>query len=211
MDIAINLSRSPTEEVRVHWETKNDTAIAGVDYVSDSGELIFKPGEAVKKVTVDILKRDTSNARLFFIELSSPVNAIISDGTAECSIIPVLVNGPLVKSSLITNAYNNQLGRGGYFHSNSGTSEGQSVAIEGAFRAWRVLSSGNDADKSSGAWLKLLGASLLYGIGSGSRNGPILRQAFPSNADTITLLHWLFAAKGDIPGQVDLRLCWNRI
>lgn len=29
--------------------------------------------------------------------------------------------------------------------------------------------------------------------------GPILRQPIPSNPDTLTLLHWLFAAKGDIP------------
>lgn len=29
--------------------------------------------------------------------------------------------------------------------------------------------------------------------------GPILRQAIPSNPDTLTLLHWLFAAKSDVP------------
>lgn len=34
--------------------------------------------------------------------------------------------------------------------------------------------------------------------------GPILRQPVPSNPDTLTLLHWLFAAKGDIPLPVVL-------
>lgn len=29
--------------------------------------------------------------------------------------------------------------------------------------------------------------------------GPILRQAIPDDPDTLTLLHWLFAARGDIP------------
>ena len=29
--------------------------------------------------------------------------------------------------------------------------------------------------------------------------GPIVRQPIPANADQLTLLHWLFAAKGDIP------------
>lgn len=202
MIISILLSRAATEDVSVSWQTIDDTAIAGVDYVAASGTVHFKKGEVAKNIDIEVIPHATSNSRQFFIELSGPVNAVILDGIGECSIIPVNANGPLVKSSLITNAYNNQLGRGGYFHSNSGTSEGQSVAIEGAIRAWRVLNGGDSADKSAGEWFKLLGISLLYGIGSGSRNGPILRQAFPAHADTITLLHWLFAAKGDIPGQV---------
>lgn len=130
------------------------------------------------------------------------MNATIAVTAGVISFIPETPNGPLVKSSLITNAYNNQLGRGGYFHSNSGTSEGQSVAIEGALRAARVLLQDNTFEQSAAEWFKMLGISLLNGIGSGSLRGPMLRQPFPSSAETITLLHWLFAAKGDIPGQV---------
>lgn len=202
MKIEIGLSKKPKELVSVSWMTEDGTAISGVDYVQASGVLMFNPGEVTKTIEIEIIPRSTSNKREFFVVLSSPINAVITDDTATCSIIPIISNGPLVKTSLITNAYNNQLGRGGYFHANSGTSEGQSVAIEGALRSWRVMSAGSDADKSAGEWLKLLGISMLYGIGSGSRNGPILRQSFPISADTITLLHWLFAAKGDIPGQV---------
>lgn len=202
MKINVSLSRKSNEIITVQWATADDTALAGVDYVAGYGTLEFIPGEYEKIIDISIIPNDTSNERKFYIILDHPVNAVITDGMAVCSITPVIVNGPLIRSSLITNAYNNQLGRGGYFHSNSGTSEGQSVAIEGALRAWRVLSDGSAADKSAGEWFKLLGVSLLYGIGSGSRNGPILRQPYPSSADTITLLHWLFASKGDIPGQV---------
>lgn len=202
MIIWLVLSKAGTEDISVKWSTVDDTAIAGIDYVGKTGVVTFPHGKTSTSVEVEIIPRNTKNARKFTVILEEPVNAVIADGVAECWIIPVQENGPLVKSSLITNAYNNQLGRGGYFHSNSGTSEGQSVAIEGAIRAWRVMSGGNNAEKSSGEWLKLLGISLLYGIGSGSINGPVLRQPFPMNADTITLLHWLFAAKGDIPGQV---------
>lgn len=202
MKIDINLSRVATEEVIVSWLTVDDTAIAGVDYVAGSGVINFPPGQTSKSVDVGILARDTGNKRQFFIVLDHPVNAVISDETAVCSIVPVVVNGPLIKSSLITNAYNNQLGRGGYFHSNSGTSEGQSVAIEGALRAARVLLAGNAYEQYAAEWFKMLGISLLNAIGTGSLRGPMLRQPFPTSADTITLLHWLFAAKGDIPGQV---------
>lgn len=201
MIILVNISRRSSESVLVGWATADDTAIAGIDYVPASGVIEFKPGETSKEIRIETIARNTQNKRRFFIILDNPVNAVISDPQAVLQIIPVIANGPLIKSSLITNAYNNQLGRGGYFHSNSGTSEGQSVAIEGTLRAAKVLAAGNNADKEAGEWFKLLGTSLLYGIGSGSKNGPVLRQPFPTSADTITLLHWLFAAKGDIPGQ----------
>lgn len=201
LEIAITLSRPPTEPVSVQWETQDDTAIGGIDYQTGSGEIHFAPGVITQKITVGIIARQTSNKRRFFVVLDQPVNAVILDGISECSIVPVIVNGPLVKSSLITNAYNNVNGQGDYFHFNAGTSEGQSIAIEACLRACRVLSGGNADKKSAAEWYKLLGTSLLYGIGSGSRNGPILRQAFPASDDTITLLHWLFAAKGEIPGQ----------
>ena len=202
MMIDVSLSRPDLDEISVAWTTRDGTALSGIDYKASAGVIEFLPNETSKVIEVEVIPRTTSNKRHFFVVLDHPVNAVISDETAVCNVVPVIVNGPLIKSSLITNAYNNQLGRGGYFHSNSGTSEGQSVAIEGAVRAWRVLSAGSGEDKNAGEWLKLLGASLLYGIGSGSRNGPILRQPFPTSADTITLLHWMFAAKGDIPGQV---------
>jgi len=202
MLIQVSLSQKTTEPISVKWRTEDDTAIAGVDYVSSSGKIDFAAGEQSKTISVDIIKRDTQNKRRFFVILDDAVNAEINDGLAECRVIPVNVNGPLVKSSLITNAYNNQLGRGGYFHANSGTSEGQSVAIEGAFRAARVLLYGNAFEQSAAEWFRILGVSLLNAIGAGSLKGPMLRQPFPSSADTITLLHWLFAAKGNIPGQV---------
>ena len=130
--INIFLSMAATEDVSVSWATKDDTALSGIDYKEANGVTKFSPGETSKSISVEIMPRETSNARRFFVIVSYPVNAVISRGSAECKIIPVVINGPLIKSSLITNAYNNQLGRGGYFHSNSGTSEGQSVAIEGS-------------------------------------------------------------------------------
>lgn len=201
LHINIWLSRAATEDLSVSWQTVDDTALAGVDYTSASGVLQFKKGEASKQIEVDVLPRATSNPRQFFIELSDPVNAVISDGVGECRLIPVDANGPLIKAGLMTNAYDRQNGRGNYFHFNAGTSEGQSIGIEGALRAARVLLTGNDEEKAAADWYRLLGIGLLNAIGAGSRNGPMLRQPFPTSADTITLLHWLFAAKGDVPGQ----------
>lgn len=201
MQVNIRLSSAAREDVFVNWHTVDDTALAGVDYTPASGVLEFKRGEASKTVEVEVLSRSTSNPRQFFIQLTEPVNATITDGLGECRLIPVNANGPLVKAGLVTNAYDRQNGRGDYFHFNAGTSEGQSIGIEGALRAARVLMAGSDADKTAAAWYRLLGVGLLGAIGTGTRKGPMLRQPFPTSADTITLLHWLFAAKGAVPGQ----------
>lgn len=201
MLVSIRLSSAAKEDVSVSWQTIDGTALAGVDYTQASGMLHFKRGEESKAVEVEVLNRATSNPRQFFVVLSDPVNANIADGLGECRLIPANPNGPLVRAGLVTNAYDRQNGRGNYFHFNAGTSEGQSIGIEGALRAARVLLSGSDADKDAAAWYRLLGVGLLNAIGVGNNKGPMLRQPFPTSANTITLLHWLFAAKGAVPGQ----------
>lgn len=202
MRVSVSLSRKAGEPVSVSWATQDGTALAGVDYRSASGVLTFRPGETTKGIDIETIDRSTKNKRYFYVAIDAPVNAEINVARGKCNIIPLMANGPLSKSSLLTNAYNRQNGRGNYFHYNSGTSEGQSIAIEGAFRAARVLKEGNPFEQAAGDWFNLLGLSFLNAVGSGSLRGPMLRQPFPTSAETITLLHWLFAAKGDVPGQV---------
>lgn len=109
--------------------------------------------------------------------------------------------GPLIANGLIANAYHQETGRGGYFHHNSGTSEGQFIFIYGLYMAYEQMMNGTPTQKAAGAYYRNLAEEMLDAMGDGSEIGPMLRQAVPSNANTITLMHWLFAAKGDIPGQ----------
>lgn len=110
--------------------------------------------------------------------------------------------GPLIMNGLIVNAYHQETGRGGYFHHNSGTSEGQFIFIYSLFLAYEQLIGGNAEHQATALYYKSLAQQMLDAMGSGdSYLGPMLRQPIPSDVDTITLLHWLFAARGDIPGQ----------
>lgn len=194
----IKLTRPAQEQVSVAWATKDGTAKAGLDYYSSTGVAVFKPGQTQQKITVEIIDRLTLLARSFDVILTGASNAEILDNSGNCLIRPRAVIGPLIKNGLVTNAFHNVEGRGGYFHEFAGTSEGQTVAIEAAFLAYAAL---KDASPSDAAWYRTLGISLLDTVGDGSRVGPMLRQPFPASADTITLLHWLFAARGDIPAQ----------
>ena len=108
--------------------------------------------------------------------------------------------GPMIYNGLIVNAYHPEVGRGGYFHPNSGTSEGQGVMILAAFMAYEVLKD----DPSSAAvaeYYRDLAVSMLDAMSEFDNNGPMLRQPIPDNPETITLLHWLFAAKGPVQLQ----------
>ncbi len=77
----VTLTGQAEVAVTVHYQSSNDTAIAGQDYTAVSGTLTFNPGETTKPVPVNILP-DTAQepTEQFFVDLDSPANATISDG-----------------------------------------------------------------------------------------------------------------------------------
>lgn len=108
--------------------------------------------------------------------------------------------GPMIYNGLITNAYHPEVGRGGYFHPNSGTSEGQGVMILAAFLAYEALKD-EPADAEVAEFYRDLAESMLTAMSEFDHNGAMLRQPIPDDANTITLIHWLFAAKGPVQLQ----------
>lgn len=204
----IKLSKPAPFRVSVGYQTVDITANAPSDYTAGRGVINFETGETEKTVSVPV--RDDAPgqpAERFIVTLFNPKGCEIDriDGVCDIpagsSTNPTTQNGPLILYGLITNAYHNELGRGGYFHHNSGTSEGQSIGIEGSLLAYQVLSGGSADEKQAAEWYKANGLSMLDALGNDTRLGPMLRQPVSSNNDTITLLHWLFAARGSIPSQ----------
>ena len=87
MNAVVRLSNPSSVAVSVDFAFADDTATRGVDYVASPGTLTFNPGETQKNITI-IVKDDTVDEihETFFINLSNPVNATISDGQALCTI-----------------------------------------------------------------------------------------------------------------------------
>lgn len=201
----VTLTKTSTSLIEVDYRTKDGTATAPSDYTPVSGTLSFLPGQRVKNIVVQVRDEIASSLKeQFTLELSAPRNCQLGRNTG------IMVfntgpepykNGPLIKNGLLTNSYHRETGRGGYFHEYSGTSEGQSIAIEGAFLAYAALKDGTPEEQTAAAWYKLIGQKMLDAMGDGSATGPMLRQKIPDDVNTITLLHWLFAARGDIPQQ----------
>jgi len=56
----VRLSESTQESTQVDFTTTDNTAIAGVDYVAQSGTLRFQPDETSQLIIVDIIDDDSS-------------------------------------------------------------------------------------------------------------------------------------------------------
>ena len=201
----VTLNKPSDKTVLVDYNTLNGTATVPDDYTAKAGTITFLPGDVSQTIEVDI--RDSIPIAIrekFSLVLSAPTNATIDVSTAIATIpagSEANVNGPLINKGLITNAFHNEQGRGGYFHHNSGTSEGQSIGIEGSFLAYEVLNGGNALEQAAANWYLQNGQQMLDAMGSGDVKGPMLRQPISSDPDTLTLLHWLFSARGEIPLQ----------
>jgi hypothetical protein len=76
-----------TSTVTVNYTTANGSATAGTDYTTTSGTLTFGPGQTVQNIVVPIIDRTAAAAsRSFSVTLSSPTNAVITQGTGVVTI-----------------------------------------------------------------------------------------------------------------------------
>jgi hypothetical protein len=79
-NFTVSLSEASGYSVTVDYATANNTASAGNDYASNSGRLTFNPGETNKTITVQVAGDVIDeNNETFYLNLSNPSNATISD------------------------------------------------------------------------------------------------------------------------------------
>ncbi|MEN1727313.1 MAG: beta-propeller fold lactonase family protein [Pseudomonadota bacterium] len=84
----VSLTEAWDQQVSVDWSTSNGTAIAGQDYVADSGTLLFAAGQVSRQIPVTTLANPLgAEQRDFFVNLSNPVQAAIADGTGRGVIV----------------------------------------------------------------------------------------------------------------------------
>ncbi|MCI0744758.1 MAG: hypothetical protein L0Y58_05055, partial [Verrucomicrobia subdivision 3 bacterium] len=87
-DFAVRLSAVSGQLVSVRYATSNGTAVAGVDYVPTNGLVTFNSGVTEQMITVHIPVDQPGEAdEAFFINLSSPTNATLSDAQAVGTIL----------------------------------------------------------------------------------------------------------------------------
>jgi hypothetical protein len=83
----VSLSATSSRTITVAYGTADSTAIAGSDYLATSGTLTFAPGISTQDATVSVVgDAVTEPNKTFFVNLSSPTNATISQGQATGTI-----------------------------------------------------------------------------------------------------------------------------
>ncbi len=83
----VNLSAASGQTVTVNFATADNSASSASDYQATSGALTFNPGDTLKTVTV-LVNGDTAFEanETFFVNLTTPVNATISDAQGQGTI-----------------------------------------------------------------------------------------------------------------------------
>jgi len=83
MTFTVSLTSATPNPVTVNYATSNNSAVGGSQYTPTTGSLTFAPGTTVQSVPVTILP-DTIKASnpSFFLNLSSPTNAILSSASS---------------------------------------------------------------------------------------------------------------------------------
>ncbi len=84
----VSLSSASGQTVTVAWSTADQSAVAGSDYAAASGTLTFAPGTLTRSLTVTVNGDALDEIdEVFLVQLASPTNALIADGTAMGTII----------------------------------------------------------------------------------------------------------------------------
>lgn len=84
----VSLSSAATQPITVTAATANDTAKAGSDYTAVSTTLTFAPGDISKTLNVSIVGDSSAEGNeTLFVNLSSPVNAVLADNQGLGTIV----------------------------------------------------------------------------------------------------------------------------
>ncbi len=86
--VEVKLNKPVDETVRVRYTTRDGSAVEPDDYTEQSGTLTFSPGEAGKRILIDIEDdKIAEEEEIFYLELSSPSGAKVLDGQSEITLL----------------------------------------------------------------------------------------------------------------------------
>ena len=86
--VPVTLSRASSEDVFLHYQTEEVTAVAGTDYVASSGTLTVSAGDTSGNISIEIVA-DTNdeNPETLILRLTDPVNAALGRSASEITLV----------------------------------------------------------------------------------------------------------------------------
>ena len=88
MPFVVTLSPASTSIVTVSYATVAGTATPGSDFTAANNTLVFQPGQISKTISISVLgdTLDEGVSEAFTVQLSNPINATLTDGSATGTI-----------------------------------------------------------------------------------------------------------------------------
>ncbi len=103
VDLLVTLSAPSLSQVSVNYSTSSETASSSSDYEAGNGTLLFAPGVTTQSVRVQLIDSTAAeNPELFFVSLSSAVNATIGKSGASVTVIDNDTLGDTVTPSTLS-------------------------------------------------------------------------------------------------------------
>jgi len=104
VDVTVSLSSASENQVVVQFATEDGTAIAGEDFVAQTGLLEFAAGETTQIIHIVLVdNRDTSTTKTFLINLSNANHATITKEQGEISLLDAehsaMFNNPIYSAN----------------------------------------------------------------------------------------------------------------
>lgn len=88
VDFTVSLTGLSGGTVTVDFATADGTALAGSDYVTTTGTLVYPPGVTTQTISVDVIGDTVLEPdETFFVNLTNPAGTIINNATATALII----------------------------------------------------------------------------------------------------------------------------
>ena len=85
--LTVSLQRAFATTVTVDYATVNGTAVAGVDYVATSGQLVFLPRVTSQNIVVTLIDNGFPDGdKVFSVQLSNPLRGVIGIGQLNVTI-----------------------------------------------------------------------------------------------------------------------------
>jgi hypothetical protein len=106
--ITVDRTAGTEGQVTVDYSTADGTAIAGQDFVSTHGTLVFQAGQTSQTITIPILTPVSATSKTFTVVISNPTGGA---GLASPTSQVLTILGPTPNQCFVMHIYGNLLGR----------------------------------------------------------------------------------------------------
>jgi hypothetical protein len=93
----VEIGQAQSVDVKVHYETRDGSAKAGLDYYAAHGDVIFTAGQTWCEIKIETaFDKLVEGDETFSLALTKPEGGMFANGAVELVAVRTIVDGPVV-------------------------------------------------------------------------------------------------------------------